>query len=103
MAKTAENIAFSPYALTIHTEPGEHELELRLYTSRYNGFGQLHHTQGVYFYQSPNSWRSAGDLWSYEYHFRPSGILKSPELMGAVFLDEKGGAPLQRLSDDAYY
>ena len=60
------NIAFSPYALTIHTEPGEHELELRLYTSRYNGFGQLHHTQGVYFYQSPNSWRSAGDLWSYE-------------------------------------
>lgn len=84
------NIAFSPYALTIHTEPGEHELELRLYTSRYNGFGQLHHTQGVYFYQSPNSWRSAGDLWSYEYHFRPSGILKSPELMGAVFLDEKG-------------
>lgn len=88
--KDCGNIAFSPYALTIQTEPGEHKLELLLYTSRYNGFGQLHHTQGVYFYQSPNSWRSAGDLWSYEYHFRPSGILKSPELMGAVFLDEKG-------------
>ena len=84
------NIAFSPYALTIPAETGEHTLELKLYTSRYNGFGQLHHTQGVYFYQSPNSWRSAGDLWSYEYQFRPSGIMKSPELIGAKFLDEHG-------------
>lgn len=88
--KDCGNIAFSPYSLTVHAEPGQHCLELKLYTTRYNGFGQQHHTQGVYFYQSPNSWRSAGDLWSYEYHFRPSGILKSPELTGAVFLDEKG-------------
>lgn len=86
------NIAFSPYTLTIHAGPGEHQLSLKLYTTRYNGFGQLHHTQGVYFYQSPNSWRSAGDLWSYEYRFRPSGILKSPELKGAVFLDASGNS-----------
>lgn len=84
------NIAFSPYSLTVHAKPGEHQLSLRLYTTRYNGFGQLHHTQGVYFYQSPNSWRSAGDLWNYEYRFRPSGILTSPCLKGAVFLDEAG-------------
>lgn len=84
------NIAFSPYSLKVSASPGEHTLELVLYTTRYNGFGQHHHTQGIYFYQSPNSWRSAGDLWSYEYHFNPSGILKSPELFGAVFLDEKG-------------
>ena len=84
------NIAFSPYSLTVHAKPGEHQLSLRLYTTRYNGFGQLHHTQGVYFYQSPNSWRSAGDLWNYEYRFRPSGILTSPCLKGAVFLNEAG-------------
>ena len=88
--KDCGNIAFSPYALTVHTQPGEHNLELKLYGTRQNGFGQLHHTQGVYFYQSPNSWRSAGDLWSYEYRFKPAGILKSPEVRGAVFVDRNG-------------
>ncbi len=79
-------IAFSPYALTFPARPGRHTLELRLYGTRQNGFGQLHHTQGVYFYQSPNSWRSGGDLWSYEYRPKPMGILKSPELYGGSFL-----------------
>lgn len=77
------NIAFSPYSLTVQAEPGEHLVTLRLYGTRQNGFAQLHHTQGVYFYQSPNSWRSAGDLWSYEYQLKPAGILKSPEIYGA--------------------
>lgn len=88
--KDAGNIAFSPYALKIKAEPGRHTVQLRLYGTRQNGFGQLHHTQGVYFYQSPNSWRSAGDLWSYEYCLKPAGVLKSPELYGAAFLDEHG-------------
>ncbi len=84
------NIAFSPYTLTVRAEPGKHILEWKLYGTRQNGFAQLHHTQGVYFYQSPNSWRSAGDLWSYEYRLKPAGILKSPEITGAVFLDGAG-------------
>lgn len=88
--KDCGNIAFSPYTLTVHTTPGEHLLEFKLYGTRQNGFAQLHHTQGVYFYQSPNSWRSAGDLWSYEYRFKPAGILKSPEIRGAFFIDESG-------------
>ena len=84
------NIAFSPYALEIDCAPGEHEVALRLYGTRQNGFAQLHHTPGVYFYQSPNSWRSAGDLWCYEYQFKPAGILKSPEIYGASVLGEGG-------------
>lgn len=86
----AGSIVFSPYTLRIRTQPGWHQIELRLYGTRQNGFGQLHHTQGVYFYQSPNSWRSAGDLWSYEYQFKPAGILKSPELYGAAVPDADG-------------
>ena len=86
------NIAFSPYALKIDAEPGEHEVAVRLYGTRQNGFAQLHHTPGVYFYQSPNSWRSAGDLWCYEYQFKPAGILKSPEIFGAEILDASGGS-----------
>ncbi|MBQ2433335.1 MAG: hypothetical protein II266_02810 [Clostridia bacterium] len=81
-------IAFSPYALRIQAEKGVHEVSIKLYQTRINGFGQLHHTPGVYFYQSPNSWRSADDLWTYEYQLKPAGILKSPELYGAQFLNE---------------
>jgi len=81
--KDMGNIAFSPYAIDLTgLAPGPHRITLKLYGVRQNGFAQLHHTQGVYFYQSPNSWRSAGDLWTYEYQFKPMGILKSPELYG---------------------
>jgi len=85
------NIAFSPYMLKIKAEPGEHEVAIRLYGTRQNGFAQLHHTPGIYFYQSPNSWRSAGDLWCYEYQLKPAGILKSPEIYGAAVLQDQGG------------
>ncbi|MBQ2956005.1 MAG: hypothetical protein IJE08_06040 [Clostridia bacterium] len=87
----AGNIAFSPYRLDVTTEPGEHEVAVRLYGTRQNGFAQLHHTPGVYFYQSPNSWRSAGDLWCYEYQLKPAGILKSPEIYGAQVLTGSSG------------
>ena len=87
--RDAGNIAFSPYILNVKAEEGEHTVEIRLYGTRFNGFAQLHHTPGVYFYQSPNSWRSADDLWCYEYQLKPAGILKSPELMGAVAGDRK--------------
>ena len=77
----AGNIAFSPYEIALKgLTSGKHRITLRLYGTRQNGFAQLHHTTGVYFYQSPNSWRSEGDLWRYEYQFRPMGILKSPEM-----------------------
>ena len=74
-------IAFSPYQATVTgLAPGTHRVTLRLFGNRQNGFGQVHHTQGVYFYQSPDSWRSTGDLWRYEYQLKPLGILKAPEL-----------------------
>ncbi|MBR5384031.1 MAG: hypothetical protein IK133_09430 [Clostridia bacterium] len=74
-------VVFSPYQLTVkNLTPGDHHITLRLYGNRQNGFGQLHHPQEIYFYQSPDSWRSAGDLWRYEYQFKPLGILKAPEI-----------------------
>ena len=74
-------IAFSPYTLTVQNlTPGKHRITLKLYGVRQNGFAQLHHTPGIYFYQSPDSWRSTGDLWTYEYQFKPMGVLKSPEI-----------------------
>lgn len=78
--KEQGSIVTSPYTCTIKgLRPGLHRITLKLYGVRQNGFAQLHHTPGIYFYQSPNSWRSDGDLWTYEYQFKPMGILKSPE------------------------
>ena len=90
--ESAGEIVFSPYALKVETAPGEHDVTVRLYGTRQNGFAQLHHTQGIYFYQSPNSWRSGGDLWTYEYQLKPAGILKSPEVYGAHILNAKNEA-----------
>lgn len=87
------NIAFSPYRLRLNAAPGRHMVTLRLYGTRQNGFGQLHHTPGVWFYQSPNSWRSTGRLWCYEYQLGEAGILKSPELYGACFAGSRKEAP----------
>jgi len=86
----AGNIAFSPYTLTVNAEAGEHDVAIRLYGTRQNGFAQLHHTPGVYFYQSPNSWRSAGDLWCYEYQLKAAGVLKTPEIYGAKVIAADG-------------
>ncbi|MBR3928829.1 MAG: hypothetical protein IKJ65_07495 [Clostridia bacterium] len=81
-------IAFSPYTIHLPSSKGVHEIKIKLFQTRINGFGQLHHTPGVYFYQSPNSWRSADDLWTYEYQLKPAGIMKSPELYGAKYINE---------------
>lgn len=77
--KWVGNIIFSPYTFeTQGLEKGNHKVGLKLYGTRQNGFAQVHHTQGVYFYQSPDSWREGGSLWTYEYQLKPAGILKSP-------------------------
>ena len=98
--KDEGNIAFSPYALRVEAAPGEHLVDVRLYGTRQNGFAQLHHTPGVYFYQSPNSWRSAGDLWCYEYQFKPAGLLRSPEFYGARVIDEEGRTHTRQAAHD---
>ena len=89
--KDAGDIAFSPYMLQIpDLADGMHKVTFRLYGTRYNGFAQLHHTLGMYFYQSPNSWRSSGDLWTYEYQLKKAGILKSPQISSGWFVQNDG-------------
>ncbi|MDR3119994.1 MAG: hypothetical protein LBU58_01460, partial [Clostridiales bacterium] len=58
-----------------------HKVDLRFFGNRINTFGQLHcnvRTPG--FWWGPNSWRTSGQEWSYEYRFWEQGILKSPEI-----------------------
>ena len=76
------NLSFSPYVVDLsHLPKGEHKVSICLFGTRQNGFGQIHHTPGVKFNPNPNSYRSTGDRFCYEYQFMDAGILKSPEII----------------------
>lgn len=79
--KDEGTLIFSPYRknLTI-AEGGCHRLDVTLYGTRVNTFGQMHITDKKFRWWGPNSWRTTGALWSYEYQMWTQGILKSPEL-----------------------
>jgi hypothetical protein len=76
-------IAYSPYTLNIKgLSAGPHRIDLIYYGSRINTFGQLHaNVRDEGHWWGPNSWRSAGSAWTYEYRFWPQGVLKSPEIV----------------------
>ena len=79
--KPAGRIVYSPYTLELPAlPPGKHKVDIRLYGTRYNTFAQLHNADSSLTWFGPNSWRTLGDAWTYEYRFKPFGILKSPEL-----------------------
>ena len=75
-------IVFSPYRLALDgLTPGRHKLDLRFFGNRINTFGQLHCvTRDEGFWWGPNSWRTTGEEWCYEYKLWAQGVLKSPEI-----------------------
>jgi hypothetical protein len=75
-------IVYSPYELTVNgLADGSHDIELIYFGSRINTFGQVHNTRrDPGYWWGPNSWRTSGPAWSYEYCLWPQGVLKSPEI-----------------------
>lgn len=74
-------IVFSPYQARFRVErSGIHRLDLTIFGSRINTFGQMHQVNKQLEWWGPYSWRSRGAAWSYEYQMWPQGVLKSPEL-----------------------
>lgn len=79
------NIAFSPYRICINNlKPGRHKIDLKYYGSRVNTFGQLHRNDRSNSWSGPNSWRTDGAAWTWEYRFWEQGILKSPEIKDLI-------------------
>lgn len=77
--KDIGNIIYPPYFLKAeNVENGEHILKLTLSSHRYNTFGPLHLVDATESWHGPGAWRSRHHNWSYEYIFRPVGILKAP-------------------------
>jgi hypothetical protein len=74
-------IAFAPYTLDLgFTEEGKHALQITAFGNRINAFGQVHNCDDDYLWFGPDSWRTEGNRWSYQYNLKPMGILISPKL-----------------------
>ncbi|MBQ3537940.1 MAG: hypothetical protein IJA39_05090, partial [Clostridia bacterium] len=77
--KEAGDIIYPPYTLEVNgVGEGEHDVDIKLYTHRYNTFGPLHLVNVKESWHGPGAWRSEGVNWSYEYVLRVTGILKTP-------------------------
>ncbi len=81
--KPTGRIVFSPYQLTLkNVKPGRHRLDITLFGTRVNTFGQVHLILPNYtgYWFGPNAWRTKDYEWSYEYQLRSVGLLSSPTL-----------------------
>lgn len=72
----------APYKAYFATEPGkEYLVDLTVYGTRINTFGQLHNCNRREEYYGPNTWRTKGKKWSYSYQFHRAGILVPPVIV----------------------
>lgn len=75
------DIIYPPYVLSVDgLADGEHDVEMTLYTHRYNMFGPLHLVDETERWHGPNAWRSSKSNWCYEYVLRRVGILAAPKI-----------------------
>ena len=61
-----------------NVKSGKHIIELTLFSNRHNTFGALHNADTDTIWFGPNSWRTVGDAWCYEYKLKDTGIIASP-------------------------
>lgn len=82
-------IAYAPHRLELgKLKVGEHELKIRLFGNRFNGFGTLHNANENFTWYGPDSYRTRGDDWTDCYQLRTVGILGAVELEWACTADE---------------
>jgi hypothetical protein len=74
-------IAYPPYEASLgKLSGGEHTVDLCAYISRHNCFGNIHCADNKLAWLGPNSWRTTGTNWTYEYRLLPEGILSTPKI-----------------------
>ncbi|MDR3710526.1 MAG: hypothetical protein P4L33_19675 [Capsulimonadaceae bacterium] len=79
--ESAGKIAFAPFAASLGSPAaGAHRLDITAFGNRFNAFGQLHLFNPELRWYGPDSWRTTGTQWAYEYQIRPMGLLTAPEI-----------------------
>ena len=74
-------IAYAPHRQKLGILPeGKHELVIRMYGNRHNGFGTLHNADDDYVWYGPDSYRTQGDDWTECYRLRPAGLMSEIEV-----------------------
>lgn len=74
-------VAYPPYVADLGTlRAGAHTIGVTAYISRRNCFGDVHNADEKYHWQGPAAWVTSGDVWTYEYRLRRTGILTTPEI-----------------------
>jgi len=73
-----EAIIYEPYCAELQLPAGEHIVNLTLYANRHNSFGCIHNADRNMWWLGPNSWRTEGNAWCYEYVLKEMGILSTP-------------------------
>lgn len=69
-------VAYAPYRIRI--PEGARQVTVTCMGNRFNTFGQLHYWEVDKLWYGPDSWRTKGKNWSYEYLLRPTGLLSAP-------------------------
>lgn len=78
-------IACSPYETSLgHLAEGAHTLKITMFGNRINTFGQVHMKDDALTFFGPETWRTTGDRWTYEYRLKPQGIITAPTLLKKV-------------------
>ncbi|KZL66324.1 glycoside hydrolase family 2, partial [Colletotrichum tofieldiae] len=81
------HIALQPRTLALgEVEAGKHKISITAFGYRYNSFGHVHLTDGI-FGCWPDQWRTGGWAWSDEYRLKPTGVLEKP----SILVDSKVG------------
>lgn len=69
-------IAYAPHSLSLGLlSSGEHNMTIRLFGNRHNGFGYLHNCNANFEWYGPAAYRTTGADWTEQYLVRPVGIL----------------------------
>ena len=72
-------IVFAPYQCDFENpEYGIRILNVKIFGNRHNTFAPIHNSNTATYYFGPDSFRSSGDAFGYEYFIKDFGILKSP-------------------------
>ncbi len=74
-------IAYAPHRLSLgRLACGRHEVKVRLYGNRFNGFGMLHNANENYVWYGNGSYRTTGKEWTDDYMLRAVGIMSGIEI-----------------------